>query len=744
MVTLQDSLVSASARPIRLRMRPDLTAKQQRYQGQAYWVIKEPVGLNYFRFQEEEYAILQMLDGKTSLDEIKKQFEAEFPPQKITLAELHHFVGTLHQSGLVIAHVPGQGHQLKKRRDERRRKETTAALTNILAIRFKGIDPDKLLQWMYPYVRWFFTRTCLVLTIIMAVSALLLVGVEFDVFRSKLPDFHQFFSVRNAFLLAVALGVTKVIHEFGHGLACKHFGGECHEIGVMILVLTPCLYCNVSDSWMLPNKWHRAAIGAAGIYVEVVIASICTFVWWFSEPGLLNYLCLSTMFVSSISTIIFNGNPLLRYDGYYILSDILEIPNLRQKASSILNRKLAWLCLGLESPEDPFLPQRNQGWFAFYTIASICYRWFVVLSILFFLNKVFEPYDLKIIGQMIAAMAIGGMVGQPLFRLGKFFSVPGRLDRVKKPRLFATIGVVALVFLAIAYIPLPHHVLTTLEIEPHKAETIYVNVPGTLVERVARYGKQVDPGEVIARLEDVELALEVQRLEGRVKENAMKLENLRRQAFQDPLAGAQVPAIEKTQQTLEEQLAEKRADLERLVLKAPTAGTLMPPRGLPEKPPTKDELPSWSGTPLDPENIGAFLPPRVEIGHVGDPKNMKATLVIDQADIDFVAAGQEVEICLDELPGRVLPGEIDMIAQGELEASPEQLSNKYGGDLPTETDAAGMEKPLSTSYQARVPLDNSDNLLRIGLRGQAKIHTGSMTLGRRIARYLAATFNFRM
>ena len=198
--------------------------------------------------------------------------------------------------------------------------------------------------------------------------------------------------------LAITLCVTKILHEFGHGLSCKHFGGECHEIGVMFLVLTPCLYCNVSDSWMLPNRWHRAAIGAAGMYVELVLASICTFIWWFTEPGPLNYICLNVMFISSVSTVMFNANPLLRYDGYYILSDILEIPNLRQKASTILNRKLGKWCLGLEEPEDPFLPKRKQWLFATYTVASAIYRWVVTFSILYFLNKVFEPYGLKVLG----------------------------------------------------------------------------------------------------------------------------------------------------------------------------------------------------------------------------------------------------------------------------------------------------------------------------------------------------------
>ena len=137
MATLADSLVSTSSRRLSMRRRPDLSAERQRYQGQSYWVVKEPVGLNYYRFQDEEYAILEMLDGSVSLDEIKDRFEAEFPPQKISVEELQQFIGTLHRSGLIIADVPGQGMQLKKRRDERRKKEILSQLGNILAIRFK-------------------------------------------------------------------------------------------------------------------------------------------------------------------------------------------------------------------------------------------------------------------------------------------------------------------------------------------------------------------------------------------------------------------------------------------------------------------------------------------------------------------------------------------------------------------------------------------------------------------------------
>ena len=378
--TLADSLVSSSSRPLPIRVRPDLQAKRQRYQGRVYWVVKDPVGLQYYRFEEEEFAILQMLDGHSSLEQIAEQFEAEFPPQTIRTEELQQFIGMLHRSGLVITGSKGQGEQLKKLRDEKTKKQTIAKFSNILAIRFKGIDPERILNFLHQYLWWFWTKPMLIINSMIVLSAATLILVQFDVFQSKLPSFQAFFSAQNWLLLGGVLACTKILHEFGHGLSCKYFGGECHEMGVMFLVLTPCLYCNVSDSWMLPNRWHRAAIGAAGMYIEVVLASICTFIWWFSEPGFLNYLCLNIMFVSSVSTILFNANPLLRYDGYYILSDILEIPNLRQKATSILTRKAGHLCLGIEPQEDPFCRNATRAcspstaWRRPFTAGWCCFR----------------------------------------------------------------------------------------------------------------------------------------------------------------------------------------------------------------------------------------------------------------------------------------------------------------------------------------------------------------------------------
>ena len=327
-------------------MRPDLVIQEQSYLGRQYWVVKDPIALKYYRFEEEEFAILQMLDGRASLEEIQHRFEQQFAPQRIMLQELHQLLGMLHRSALVVSDAPGQGPQLVQRHRERSRRERLAAAGNVLCIRFRGIDPDRSLAWLNRRLGWLFSWPCMSLCLVLALGALLLVTVQFDVFRAKLPAFHEFFGMKNWLWLAVILAITKVIHEFGHGLSCKRFGGECHEMGLMLLVLTPCLYCNVSDSWMLPSKWRRAAIGAAGMYVEIVMASACTFLWWFTQPGLLHFLCLNVMFVCSVSTLLFNANPLLRFDGYYILADVIEIPNLRQKSIHHPPPKIGRLVLG--------------------------------------------------------------------------------------------------------------------------------------------------------------------------------------------------------------------------------------------------------------------------------------------------------------------------------------------------------------------------------------------------------------
>src|SRR3569833_1080005 len=245
MSTAAQSLVSSSQRRVTLRIRPDLVATRHRYQGRLYWIVKDPVGLRYFRFQEEEYFLLQRLDGDTTLERLKDEFEAEFRPQRIRLEELGQFFTMLHRNGLILSDAPGQGEQLGRRNDERERRQWLARFSSVMSIRFRGINPDTLLDWLEPRVRWMFKPWALTCGALLAMAALVLITVHYREFQARLPTFHSFFTPANAFRMMDVMAVTKIAHELGHGVACKRYGGECHEMGFMLLLLTPCLYCNV-------------------------------------------------------------------------------------------------------------------------------------------------------------------------------------------------------------------------------------------------------------------------------------------------------------------------------------------------------------------------------------------------------------------------------------------------------------------------------------------------------------------
>jgi putative peptide zinc metalloprotease protein len=744
MASVADAFRSSTTRPVGLRRRGDLSTTRQVYQGQAWWVVKDPISLHYFRFRPEEFALLEMLDGTASLETLKERFEAKFPPRRIGLDELARFVSSLHRSGLVIGDRPGQGPQLFERRRQRIWKQWKAWLSNVMAMRFRGIDPDRLLERIDPWFGWLFTIPALVGVIVLASSALLLVLVNFETFRSKLPEFQQFFAVGNWLYLAIALGITKVIHEFGHGLSCKRFGGECHEMGVMLLVFTPCLYCDVSDSWMLPSKWKRASIGAAGMYVELILASLATFLWWNSHAGIFNQLCLDVMFVSSVSTILFNANPLLRYDGYYILSDLAEIPNLKQKSSSILGRLASQWCLGIKQPEDPFLPQRNRGLFALYAVASALYGWVITASIFFFVWKVLEPYRLKVLGQMLAMTALWGLVIRPATGMVKFLRVPGRRDEVKSLNVMVTAAVAVAVTAAVALVPLPQRVWAPAELRPRNPDTVYVSVAGRLEEQLVGPGDTVTEGQTLARLSNIDLELAIADLEGKAAQYRSRLESLERERFFDRAAGLEIGTVAESLASIEEQLAKKRRDLSELVLVAAHDGVVVPSQSVAPRDDGTGRLPGWTGLPLDRKNLGATLEQGTVYCLVAKRHELEAVMLVDQSEVEFLALGEEVDLKLDAFPWDTFRGTVEEIAETSAEVSSERLSAKAGGPLPTRTDASGRELPISTTYEVSMSLADHEGLLTPGMRGTARVKVGSRTVGGWLLRLLWQTFNFRL
>lgn len=723
------------ARPLQLRGRRDLIAEPTQFRGMRYWSVKDPLSLRYYQLCDEELFILEQVDGESSLEEIKRRFEARFSPRKIDSNELHAFLGTLHREGLLTSKATGQSDQLLERHERARRQENLQSLTNVLAIRFRGLDPEPVLRLLYPGVRWIFSRFAVLTSLILILGALFSLAVYAEAFVNRLPQLETFLSIENVALIAVVLACCKVLHELGHALTCKHFGGQCHELGVMLLVFTPCLYCNVSDAWMMRSKWQRIAVSAAGIYVELVLASACTFLWWFSQPGVFNSICLNVMFVCSVSTILFNGNPLLRYDGYFILADLIELPNLRQQSQTFL-RQLMAKCLGSKLRETWTLQRRHYAQLALYGVASLIYRWILVVGILFVVYHAMEPYRLEVIAQLLAVFVLGGMFVAPLLQVIRLVRDPQRAGHHRGWRTACVSVAFVGGIILLGMIPASRHVTAPVVIEPAHAARVHVTVPGTLTQ-FAGIGQYVQTGDVIAKLTDADLERQLATLRGECAvqklhtEQLGKLQVLERGTANEG-AGSQIVAAKEALAATQRQLDQKLRDYARLTISTSQPGIVMPDRS---KRPRKleDQLPTWSGTPLDDRNLGSYLNTDTVICLVGDPADLKGVAFIDQADIERVEIGQSVRILVDELHKRVLTGLVAEIARVEADQLPRELIAKQL--LPDSTSAS-----VKTLYTVRITLSQGQQMPLVWSSGKAKIAVRSLTVAQILYKHLCNTF----
>ena len=727
--------------PIKMKIRPDLTFDRMTYQGVEYWVVKEPLAQKYFQFPPHVFYLLQQLDGTKSIEQLQDDYHREHSPKRITRQDLQQLLTRFHQDSLVTSDLPGQGIELLKRGQKNKRMELLGQFANVLAIRYKGFDPERILNAMLPYTWWIFTKACSIAVAFLATIALFSVLANWTVFQSKLPGFEAFFDPSEWYMFALVLAVTKIFHEFGHGLSCKRLGGECHEIGFMLLVLTPCLYCNVSDSWRLPNKWHRAAIGAAGMYVEIILATIATFIWWFVQPGFVQDICLKVMLVSSISTVLFNGNPLLRFDGYYILSDVLEIPNLNQKSTKALTTLLGRHWLGLEIPDDQLMPSNRPWAFALFTVAAFCYRWFIMFSIIFFLMTMLEPYNLESLGVGIALFSVAGMIGMPGYKLYKYMSVPGRMHQVKKLRFGVVLGLLGLILAAVLLMPLPHYLRCTFIVMPAEIDTVWVRESGRLDECLVAAGDQVESGQVMAKLVNEEVDYQLLDVDAKIKEKYAQLEIANRQMSmsKEPLGGDPRKAMVSELTSLKRTLQRLQQQEDHLTLKAPITGTVLEVPYQHQGQMT-DEIEEGNMQPLlsgQHENILVGRGQR--LCEVADLSRWFAVVGLSEHQVLFAKKEQDVSLKLYSDAGGTLESKIERIGETEYSIDRESYEPSQKELMSPDARAPDRLMEMVAAYQkqdlqyfAHVPLDETHGPLRIGMSGQARVFTGYRSLGYRL------------
>ncbi|QDV69942.1 Coenzyme PQQ synthesis protein D [Rosistilla carotiformis] len=735
--------------PIPLRMRDDLRVVPHVYRGEPTYVVGDLLALEYFRLNEQEHALLTALDGQHSVIEIKEQFEARFAPHRITQQEIQAYLIDFHKKGLLAGALSDSGRHLHRMGRRRKLKQRFSEGKNVLAFRWRGINPDRAFRLANDCFGWFFSKPIVIANVLLMLFAVAWLAAHADEFVARLPRMQTFFSGNNWLLLAIVLAAMKVLHEFGHGIVLTRYGRRCHELGVMLLVFMPTLYVNTSDSWRLADKWKRAAIAAAGVYVELVLAALATLGWWHSRPGGFQYVCLNVMFLGSVSAVLFNGNPLLKFDGYYMLCDLIEIPNLQKRSQTIVRNLFLRFAFGVREGDEDMLPLRTKVWLVGYLIAATLYRIVLIYVIAFLIVRLFRPAGLQEFAKMFSFLLVAMLAIVPLIGLVKYFSVPGRIHKIKPVRGIgaAVLLVAAMVFLFA--VPLPSHVVCDFVVQPRDAQTVYVQHDAVLETLHVTPKQYVQKGEKIATLRDLDVELEIAELSGRLIELDSEQRMLRLTRYHAPSGSDPLSNLREQRLTIEQRLAQLNRIQQQMVLLAPQSGMVMPIWSEPPPQADADTLDYWDGWTLHAENVGtSFLrgQPICKIGNLGTPD---ARLTIDQSDIEFIDIGQPVELLLDSRSAVSIPSRIESISETDADQIRAHVSQQFGGTIETkpnesiwtdEIEDPQNARPAGAVYQAIAHLPETEQPLEDGLHGTARIAIGQQTLASRAIRFLQKTF----
>jgi putative peptide zinc metalloprotease protein len=726
----QDHRRSAAQRTLPFRTRGDLVVVETAFAGQTSYVVKDPIANESFHLSAEEHRLLDALRHPASLKHLARILETESAPRRATPAQLQQFVNQLYAQGLVISENPGQGAELAARGHREKRRRRWIALPQLLSIRLAGFDAGPLVDKLYRPLRFAFSLLPFIAALALVAYALLLVIGNAPAIAARLPALNEL--ARPALLPAwiVAIAGVKILHELGHALTCCHYGARPQEMGVLLLAGAPALYCDVSDAWRLPSKWQRMAVSGAGMFVELVIAAAAAIVWFWAQPGLLAALCLSLIIVCSVGTLLVNLNPLLRYDGYYLLADWLEVPNLADRARGLLAGAARRWLLAEPPAADPLLNPRKRRALWVYAILSKIYLAFVLLAIFVVFLKLARPYDLQNVVYTAATIVVAGLALRPIIALSRLMMNPSIRARLRWFRFSATLALFASLLVALFMFPITRQIKARAVVVPAHSLPLFAVAAGH-VEFALPVGAEVKQGDVVLRLHNPELALAVATKQGEVRERRVRVEQLQTLQAVTPEASRSLPAARAELADAEAQLAEEQAMAEMLIIRASAAGRVWraPPQSADQNAP--DTLATWSGSPLDPQNLGAWIESGTPLAVIAGPGGLSAWAGVEQADAPEVEVGQSVRLLADQRPMEILTGRVTHVSRTAR---------------PNDRDDAGRDAHQSelfgdTRYHvAEIHLDAPDAALLPGARGTAKIAAHRTTLGGLLLLHLRRTF----
>ena len=548
----------------RMQLRASVDIRRQQFRGEDWYIVRDNFTNSFYRIRPGARRFLLHLTGRRTVEEAWRRSLAESPAEAPGQTEIIQLLAHLHQANLVQSDLPPDSRQLFERVRRHRQAQVRNTIASVLYLRIPLWDPDRFLRKLLPLVRPVFSRWGALIWGFAILFALKIVVDQRDLLVHRGQDV---LAPENLALLYLAFFVTKLLHEFGHAFACRVFGGEVHNMGVMLLVFSPVPYVDVTSAWAQRSRARRMWVGAAGMYVELFIAAIMTVVWAQTGAGVVNSLAYNVMFVASVSTLIFNLNPLLRFDGYYILSDLMDVPNLHMRSrAQLTNWSEKWL-FGVQNPPQPAATTNEAVFLGLFGVASSIYRFMVFTTIILFVAD-------KFFGVGLIAAVVGGfsLFILPLFQYGRYLAQEPRLERHRVRAISITAGAIAAVLAFVAFFPWPYYTYAPGMLQTPVSARVAAGADGYIEEFAVESGQPVQAGDVLVRMGSPELGLKIAAAEARLRQTrALENAGLER-------GGANLRVVRRRREAAEAQLADLVQRRQELVVKAPIGGVWVAPR----------------------------------------------------------------------------------------------------------------------------------------------------------------------
>lgn len=691
------------------------------------WVARDPVALSSVLLSDVEHFALGKLNGQVTREELLQIVRRESGDATVSEHDLDDLLMQFRQQQLIQPVFAGMTQGTVTSVSPGPLRRCLRVAMRLVRFQLPVLDPSPWLNRISSRLQHPLIRSAAMIGMLVSFALLIMLAARLNTFVGSLPAPSEFFGPSNALLLLAAFVTVKLLHEAGHMLMASYYRVECHEAGFMFLLFTPVMYTDVSDASRLPSR-QRAAVAAAGIVVELVIASAAFVIWMFAAPGLVRSLMANVICICTIGTILFNGNPLLRYDGYFVLSDLARIPNLGELAARRIRSIVEWSFTGVPSVEHRFrrLSSVQKGLVTIWGFSSILWRGLMAMALLRWLPDLFEYWGLRSAGSLLAFMLVIPLT-IPLLSTALSIVAITLQDR-RSSRMRAI--VVTAVLLLVLCLPLPSSVVIPGTIEPDGAP-LYLTVAGQL-ESLVPYGSRVDSGSVVARFISPELQRQRIQLEGEIQELTAILRAMEIQSDERTLLA--LPATRESLLNATKRLEDLDQELRRLTVTAATGGLLVPPRAR-FVAPDQDSLSGWSGVPISSQNSGALIEEGTALGVVSNGRTARLRLAVAERQLRDLKEGQPLEFWMmgveTSLPGKLL----NLSALPSHEPHPELTVE---GFVPPFT--SGM--PNGPRYQAVAEVELPEDGMARGYyqAGLVRIRTPSSSLLTRGIRLVRETF----